>query len=157
MADFKQYLDAVVGKTSSAMEAASERFMDVKEFLGSKPFNDHITSLKESSSCHTASLRKHFGSMSEKASLHAQTVGQGMQRLPQHPHFKEIVYAVLLLVVTIVALTNYFVRSRNQRKTRASTPTTPELEKAPPSLRDKLKAPDRKPGGEFSPTQRLIL
>ena len=149
MVDFKQYLDAVAGKTSSAVQAASERLIDIKEFLGSKDFDDHITSLRESSSCHTANLRKHLGSVPKKASLHAQTIGQEMHRLPQHPYFKEIVYAALFFVVATVTLTNYFVRSRSQRKTRASTPTTPELEKAPSSLRDKLKAPDRKPGGEF--------
>lgn len=149
MGDSKKYLDEAAGKMSGAVEAASERFMDIKEFLGSKTFNDHITLLKESSSCHAESLRKHFGSMSEKASLHAQTIGQEIPRLPQHPHFKEFVYAVLFLIVATVALTNYFIRLRNQRMTRASTPTTPQLEKAPSSLRDKLKAPDREPGGEF--------
>src|SRR5947209_12143548 len=67
-----------------------------------------------------------------------------LEHLPTLPRFKEILYATLFILVSIIALINYF--SRRRTHTAPTRPSTPSIEKAPTPPREKAKAPDRVPG-----------
>src|ERR1700733_9242960 len=67
-----------------------------------------------------------------------------LQHLPALPHFKEILYASLFILVSIITLINYV--SRRRTHIAPTRPSTPSIEKAPTPPREKAKAPDRVPG-----------
>ena len=73
----------------------------------------------------------------------------GLQPLFTFPYLKEILYVILFTAFVIVALVKYLAHRRRSLNppTGSSTPSTPNIEKAPwTALQEKRRAPDRTPG-----------
>lgn len=82
-----------------------------------------------------------------QTSCHPENIKASMKAASQHPQLKQITYGLLLVAVSLWALVALYLRVRRKSYPR---PSTPELEKAPANLRNKLKGPDRKPGGKHT-------
>src|SRR5256885_3765767 len=65
-----------------------------------------------------------------------------LQHLSTRPRFREILYASLIVLASLIFFINYV--SPRRSRTPPTRPSTPSIEEAPP--REKTKAPDRVPG-----------
>ena len=72
----------------------------------------------------------------------AQDAKGNFKQLSARPHFKEVVYASVFILISLATLMSYFSRRRSQAA--PTRPSTPSIEKAPPQ--EKAKGPDRVPG-----------
>lgn len=88
---------------------------------------------------HDDKAMKHCTSLAQDAKHH-------LQQLSTHPHFKKIIYGSLFILISAITLINFISRRRPRTPSATTRPSTPSIEKAPSSVRDKLKLPDRVPG-----------
>lgn len=101
-----------------------------------QPYVDEANTHYQKSKHHCASMLK-----SAKADF---------QRLSEQPHFKEIAYGSILVIFLAIALARYISLQRTRYSRRASIPSTPQLEKAPPS---KLSSPtSQRVFGKWTPS-----
>ena len=130
-------MDETMAKVRQELEAARQwaKSFDVSESL------DGATAWLQA-----VKLPKDFNTVREhvKTSCHPEHIKARIKAASQHPHLKQILYGVLLAIVSIWTISVLYARFTRRAYLR---PSTPELEKAPTNLRKKLQGPDRKPGG----------
>ena len=110
----------------SAAESSGKSLQQLKQYVQSKDFHQHASDFSEQAACH------------------AKAATDRIIVLSQHPHFKEGVYALILVLFGAWFLGNRILQAR-RAKAGVARPSTPQLEKAG---FNKLMGNDRKPGGK---------
>jgi Protein of unknown function (DUF3445) len=105
---------------------------------------------RETSTRHFVDFRHGLGKSAESTSYRAHQLTAQLKGLRAHLRTKEVIYALVLLTVCVWTVGTLI--ARRQRATRPSRPTTPSLEKAPPSAASSKFTPGSREPGVWTPS-----